>query len=232
MKMTTPKAPKVVIPTGHETPTISFEQPRPVILDHAVISPPLSKPKPVSYPSEASKWRHLVAPYLTGNGVEIATGGDPMVPHAIQIELSEASYAHYNSGQPLRGPVQWRDDNAITNLPFKDNTLDFLCNSHIIEDYFDWAPLLKEWVRVLKPGGRLVICVPDKKRWAAALAKGQPPNCAHKHESYVGELTEHCTPLGVKTIMEAFTEIPPGDYNIAYVGMKSRRNHAGAPTTP
>ena len=72
-------------------------------------------PAPKSYPSEASKWRHLIAPYVRGNVVEIASGGDPIVPHALQIELSEASYNIYNSSQKLRGPVQWRDDNAIPN---------------------------------------------------------------------------------------------------------------------
>lgn len=170
--------------------------------------------------TEHSKWRPVVAPYLVGNGIELATGGDPIVPTSIQFELSEASYAHYNSNQPIRGAVQWRDDNAIFDLPFRDGTLDYVASSHLLEDFYDWMPLLMEWVRVLKPGGLLVVCLPDKERWNAAIRNGQPPNCAHKHESFVGELSTYAPRLGLKVLRDGFTESPPGDYNILFVGQK------------
>jgi SAM-dependent methyltransferase len=179
-------------------------------------APPPPSPKPA--PAESDKWKHIVAPYLHGNGIELATGGSPIVPTSIQFELSPLSYAKYNSMQPLRGPVQWRSDNAIFNLPFKDKTLDYVASSHLLEDYLDWVPLLTEWVRVLKLGGRLVICLPDKKRWLEALAKGQPPNCAHQHESYVGELSSYAPRLGLSVIADKLTNVPPGDYNILFVG--------------
>lgn len=175
------------------------------------------------YPSEAAKWRHIVAPYCVGNGVEIATGGDPIVPHAIQIELPEKEYAYYNSNQPLRGVVHYRSTTAALDLPFKDKTLDWVASSHLLEDFLDWTPILKEWVRVLKYGGRLIICVPDKKRWAAALAAGQPPNLAHRHESYVGELSEYAPSLGLTVEHDGFTESPKGDYNIFFCGRKGTR---------
>lgn len=170
--------------------------------------------------TEHSKWRHLVAPYLTGNGAELATGGDPIVPWSIQFELPAKEYAHYNSNQPLRGEVQWRSTGAIFHLPFKDGVLDYLAASHLLEDYLHWMPLLMEWIRVLKVGGRLVICVPDKQRWAEALARGQSPNCAHKHESYVGELSSYAGRLGLRVIEDRLTDTPPGDYNILFVGEK------------
>jgi SAM-dependent methyltransferase len=178
------------------------------------------EPPPKPAPAESDKWKHLVAPYLRGNGIELATGGSPIVPTSIQFELSPLSYAKYNSLQPLRGPVQWRSDTAIFKLPFKDGVLDYVASSHLLEDYLDWVPLLTEWVRVLKPGGRLVICLPDKKRWAEALAKGQPPNCAHRHESYVGELSGYASRLGLSVVADKLTNVPPGDYNILYIGEK------------
>lgn len=51
----------------------------------------------------------------------------------------------------------------ITNLKFKDNTVDLIYASHVLE-YFDInevKKLLREWRRVLKPGGVLRIAVPD-----------------------------------------------------------------------
>jgi SAM-dependent methyltransferase len=170
--------------------------------------------------TEHSKWRPIVAPYLIGNGIELATGGDPIVPTSIQFELSQASYAYYNSNQPIRGPVQWRDDKAIFALPFKDGVLDYVASSHLLEDFYDWVPLLTEWVRVLKPGGRLIVCLPDKVRWNRAIANGQPPNCAHQHESFVGELSAYAAFFRLRVIEDKFTESPPGDYNILFVGEK------------
>lgn len=137
-----------------------------------------------------------------------------MVADCVQIELPEAEYNHYNGGQKPRGPIQWRSKTALTSLPFKDGTVGTLIASHILEDVLDWLPTLTEWVRVLEKGGRLIICIPDKKRWLAALAAGQPPNCAHTHEGYVGELSGYASKLGLMILCDKFTECPPGDYNI------------------
>jgi SAM-dependent methyltransferase len=170
--------------------------------------------------TEHDKWRAIVAPYLKGNGIELATGGDPIVPTSIQFELSEASYAHYNNNQPIRGIVHWRDDNAIFHLPFKDGVLDYVASSHLLEDFVDWTPLLKEWTRPIRTGGKLVICLPDRQRWNKAVYEGQTPNMSHRHEAYVGELSSYAPQLGLKVIKDEFTESPPGDYNILYIGEK------------
>jgi predicted SAM-dependent methyltransferase len=51
----------------------------------------------------------------------------------------------------------------ITKLDFKDNTVDLIYSSHVLE-YFDRVEVidvLNEWKRVLKPNGILRIAVPD-----------------------------------------------------------------------
>ncbi len=53
--------------------------------------------------------------------------------------------------------------NDITKLCFKNNTVDLIYSSHVIE-YFDRLEIisiLKEWKRVLKLGGILRLAVPD-----------------------------------------------------------------------
>lgn len=184
--------------------------------------PKQAEPPPKPGPAESDKWKHLVAPYLRGNGIELATGGSPIVPTSIQFELSPLSYAKYNSMQPLRGPVQWRSDTAIFRLPFKDGVLDYVASSHLLEDIEveRWLSVLTEWVRVLKrPGGRLVICLPEKKRWDEYVALSNRPNCAHRHElAYIGELSSYANRLGLSIICEKFTECPPGDHNVLFIG--------------
>jgi len=165
--------------------------------------------------AESSKSRELYAHYLVGNGVEIGSGGWPMVPHAIQVELSHRTYAKYNSGNVPEIPVQWHSDSAI--LPFKDETMDWVASSHLIEDFMEWMPWLREWTRILKPGGHLVILVPDKELWNKALREGQPPNCAHRHESFVGELSTYAPKLGLEVVMD---QLAGDKYSIIFVGRK------------
>lgn len=48
------------------------------------------------------------------------------------------------------------------NLPFEDNSWDFVINSHVIEHFFDPIKALKEWHRVIKPGGYIFTIAPKQ----------------------------------------------------------------------
>jgi SAM-dependent methyltransferase len=50
------------------------------------------------------------------------------------------------------------------DLPFKDNVWDFVINSHVIEHFYDPVQTIKEWLRVVKPGGLVYMIVPHKER--------------------------------------------------------------------
>ena len=50
------------------------------------------------------------------------------------------------------------------NLPFKDEEWDFVINSHVIEHFYDPITTIKEWMRVIKKGGYLLMIVPHKMR--------------------------------------------------------------------
>ncbi len=115
---------------------------------------------------------------------------------------------------------------TVINLETSDGTF-FLegilthNSSHLLEDFADWWPALTEWARVLESGGHLVILIPDRERWAAALARGQPPNLAHKHEGHVGELSTYCEKLGLEPIIDNYA-VPddPNEYTLIFVARK------------
>ncbi len=171
--------------------------------------------------SETQKYRHLTVKYCQGNGVDVASGGDPVVPHAIQIELPEVDYNRYNAGIQPGHPIQWRG--TAFSLPFKDNTLDWIYNSHWLEDHprSKWASIFTEWKRCLKPGGKLILLVPEVMRWTRAVQNGQPPNCSHAApEPSVGDMSTVARMLKMTVIEERLTDCDPNDYSILGVFQK------------
>jgi SAM-dependent methyltransferase len=63
-------------------------------------------------------------------------------------------------------------------LPFEDNTVDELYSSHLLEHFGYEEPVLEEWHRVLRPGGKITIVVPDLigtwYAWKAGFSWGSP----------------------------------------------------------
>lgn len=67
--------------------------------------------------------------------------------------------------------------NDIVNLPYEDNSVDLIYSSHVIE-YFnrdEIKNILKEWKRVLKPGGTIRIAVPNFEAIAKLYTAGKYP---------------------------------------------------------
>lgn len=169
--------------------------------------------------NETEKHRALVAGYCAGNGLDLGSSGEPVVPWAIQVDLPTAEYHNYNLTRPEYMPINWRG--TALDLPFKDATMDWIHSSHLLEDFEDWVPVLTEWNRVLKPNGMMIIAVPDRERFRAAVAGGQGDNLAHKHESRLGEVHEVLNAhWKYEKVMDQFVNGEPGEYSLIYVGRK------------
>ena len=52
-------------------------------------------------------------------------------------------------------------------LPFPDNSIDVVYHKSVIEHMFDPLPLMRETMRVLKPGGKVIVLTPD---WQTQMA--------------------------------------------------------------
>jgi SAM-dependent methyltransferase len=137
-----------------------------------------TKLKSGGYTSETSKCRERLSKHCVGYGVDCGFGGDPITEHAIRVDQPKP-YANTGSY-----PVQLGGD--ATNLYwFSDEVLDFHYSSHLLEDFENVEGVLKEWWRVLKPGGMLIIFCPDEQAYRKhCAATGQPYNTMHKHADF------------------------------------------------
>ena len=64
---------------------------------------------------------------------------------------------------------------ASKPLPFEDNTFDLIYASHVLEHipWYKTEEVLKEWVRILKPGGILEVWIPDGLKICKALVQAE-----------------------------------------------------------
>lgn len=128
--------------------------------------------------SETSKCRPRLAPYCTGDGVDLGFGGDPIVATALRIDRPD------QYGRAGSVPAQFRGDASDLRW-FRDGVLDYVYSSHLLEDFADTEGVLREWWRVLKPGGRLIIFCPDEQVYRRHCAEtGQHYNTHHVHADF------------------------------------------------
>ncbi len=93
----------------------------------------------------------FVRRFFVGNGIDIGGQPDP-------LKL-------YSEFFPLCDSIRtWdlRDGDAQYMKSVEDNQFDFVHSSHCLEHMRDPYVALKNWFRILKPGGYLIILVPDE----------------------------------------------------------------------
>lgn len=69
------------------------------------------------------------------------------------------------------------------DLPLKDETVDFVISSHVIEHFYDPVKAIQEWLRVVRPGGYVFIIAPHLDRIGkAATPRTLPEEIIARHE--------------------------------------------------
>lgn len=98
-------------------------------------------------------------------GIEIgASAHNPFGLNTINIDINTEG-VYQNEQIELCGESAGVDLIAnASELPFKDNTLDFVLSSHVLEHIYKPIQCLREWYRVVKPGGYIFMIIPHKDR--------------------------------------------------------------------
>lgn len=129
-------------------------------------------------PSGTALCRVRLAPYCKGYGLDLGFGGDPITDHAIRMDMPAPYTAVGAQSVQLGG-------DATDLCWFRDGVLDFIYSSHLLEDFPDTRVVLQEWLRVLRPGGRLILYCPDERRYRDYCRRtGATYNTHHQQESF------------------------------------------------
>lgn len=174
----------------------------------------------MSYKSESESARPLLEKHCIGNGVDVGAGGMPIALHSICIDRDTGSPIRANVGSV---PTHLAGDAADLRW-FRDGALDHVGSSHCLEDFLDTEKVLREWLRVLRPGGNLVLFLPDEPTYHAHCEKtGQPYNLAHVHKNfglkYVRGILDK---IGQTEEVEAIWPFPNNAYSFSLVVRKVR----------
>ena len=113
--------------------------------------------------------RSIVASrYLRGEGLEIGAAFSPLdVPRGVKVR-----YVDHKSREELAR--EYRDvahklvdvdliDRSGTLSDVPDESVDFIIANHVIEHTTDPIHAIAQWLRVVKEGGVVFMCVPDKR---------------------------------------------------------------------
>lgn len=87
-------------------------------------------------------WTDVERSLLTGSGIDIGCGSDPVFAHVRKFDVDDG------------------DANRITD--YVSETFDFVYSSHCLEHMRDAPSALAEWWKLVKPGGVLMVIVPDE----------------------------------------------------------------------
>lgn len=88
--------------------------------------------------------------------------------------------------------VDLKDGHDARKLDYPDNSVEEIYASHVLEHICmdDTMPTLAEWLRVLKPGGRLRVAVPDLAYWCRKYVEGDA-EAITIHHLYGGQTDEN-----------------------------------------
>lgn len=113
---------------------------------------------------ESSKIRWELVPYFRGKCLDIGSGAYKVFPHFVGVDNGH-HWGHFDNV---------RVDDAADLSQFGSAAWDLAYSSHLLEHfhYKDVPAVLREWMRVTKIGGHLILYVPDEDQY---------PKCGTKY---------------------------------------------------
>lgn len=118
--------------------------------------------------NETAKVHDRLAPYVYGHGLDLGCGGWPL-----KVRKSrEHSCVGVDGGYSEFACANADVIHDVSRLDiYSDESFDFVYSSHTLEDMHYPEAVLKEWWRLVKPGGNLILYLPLTRRVAKDLGR-------------------------------------------------------------
>jgi SAM-dependent methyltransferase len=123
-----------------------------------------------------------------GYGADLIAG---VARRVIGLDYDESAVAHVRARYPR---VQMLHGN-LAELPLENGVVDIVVNFQVIEHLWDQGQFVAECLRVLRPGGALLMSTPNRITFSPG--RDTPINPFHTRELNAAELTELLTAEGV-----------------------------------
>jgi len=133
--------------------------------------------------------------YCNGKGIDIGCFDEPLLPDCDlwDLQINPFQDAKYMDG-------------------IEDETYDFVYSSHCLEDIDDPSVALKNWYRILKRGGYLILFLPHRDLFEHVHILPSPCNSDHKHYFLIDKDEQPDTLGIIPLISNTLT-----DYDLLYV---------------
>lgn len=169
---------------------------------------------PMKVPGKDTEGAAIRSLVKEGTVLELGCGATKTVPHSVGVDRVPKGEMIPHIGKESVADIV---SDVSEQLPVNDCSYDNVIARHILEHSLDSIKTLKEWNRVLKVGGQLVVAVPNEN-----VGKGIPMNPEHVHAF---------KPESLKTLMElcGFKEAQVVDpkNGISFVGFYEKVFHVG-----
>ena len=121
----------------------------------------------------------------------------------------------WRSGDNSRDSSDYVRIEAGTSLPWQDASFDVVASRHALEHISNPVAAIKEWMRILKPGGVVYVSVPDRRKTTEHVRELTP--LKHFVADYENDVPEF-DPTHEEEIMQAGVGIQKHDkYEIPFI---------------
>jgi GT2 family glycosyltransferase len=141
---------------------------------------------------EGEKIREIIGDPTGKVILDLGCGNNKTLPEAIGVDMIKKDEVIDSlSGAPTSSADVHAD--VSEPLPFKPASADVVIARHILEHLMDSVQVIEQWKAVLKPGGKMIVAVPDNGRILSI-----PMNYEHVHGWYPPAMRNLLTALGMK----------------------------------
>lgn len=159
-----------------------------------------------------NEWTKIVwelVPYTRGRGLDVGCGTDKAFPHFIGYDNKKDKVLF---GNPIKPDIE---GNAEDLSMFADASLDFVFSSHLLEHIVDYKAALKEWWRVIKPGGNLMLYLPHADHYPNIGKPGANPD--HKHDFRPDDIGQAMKGIGSWDLLRSEVRAEGDEYSFLQV---------------